>query len=83
LPNQYRSNNAQGAENMDISLFKNFTLSKRNEGIRLQFRPEAFNVFNHPQFQGPDTIVGDSNFGVITSTVNSPRQLQLALKLYF
>jgi hypothetical protein len=72
-----------GAENMDISLFKNFNLSKRNEGIRLQFRAEAFNVFNHPQFQGPDTIVGDSNFGVITSTVNSPRQLQLALKLYF
>jgi hypothetical protein len=72
-----------GAENMDMSLFKNFNLSKRNEGIRLQFRAEAFNVFNHPQFQGPDTIVGDSNFGVITSTVNSPRQLQLALKLYF
>jgi hypothetical protein len=72
-----------GAENMDISLFKNFTLSKRNEGIRLQFRAEAFNVFNHPQFQGPDMIVGDSNFGEITSTVNSPRQLQLALKLYF
>jgi hypothetical protein len=72
-----------GAENMDFSLFKNFNLSKRNEGIRLQFRAEAFNVFNHPQFQGPDTIVGDSNFGAITSTVNSPRQLQLALKLYF
>jgi hypothetical protein len=72
-----------GAENLDVSLFKTFNLSKRNEGIRLQFRAEAFNVLNHPQFQGPDTLVGDSLFGVITSTVNSPRQLQLALKLYF
>jgi hypothetical protein len=72
-----------GAANMDVSLFKNFALSSRNEGIRLQFRAEAFNVFNHPQFQGPDTLVGDSNFGVISSTVNNPRELQLALKLYF
>jgi len=53
------------------------------EGMHLQFRAEAFNVFNHPQFQGPDMSVGDSNFGVITSTVNHPRELQLALKLYF
>jgi len=72
-----------GANNMDVSLFKTFNLSKRNEGIRLQFRAEAFNVFNHPQFQGPDTLVGDSLFGVISSTVNNPRELQLALKLYF
>jgi hypothetical protein len=72
-----------GAGNMDVSLFKQFALSKRNEGIRLQFRAEAFNVFNHPQFQGPDMLVGDSNFGVISSTANNPRELQLALKLYF
>jgi Carboxypeptidase regulatory-like domain/TonB dependent receptor len=72
-----------GTANMDVSLFKQFALSKRNDGIRLQFRAEAFNVFNHPQFQGPDMLVGDSNFGVINSTVNNPRELQLALKLYF
>ena len=72
-----------GAENVDLSLFKNFNLSKRNEGIRLQFRAEAFNALNHPQFQGPHTVVGQSNFGTIDSTVNNPRQLQLALKLYF
>jgi hypothetical protein len=49
----------------------------------LEFRAEAFNVFNHPQFQGPHTTVGQSDFGTITSTVNNPRELQLALKLYF
>jgi Carboxypeptidase regulatory-like domain/TonB dependent receptor len=72
-----------GAENADMSIFKEFAISKLREGMHLEFRAEAFNVFNHPQFQGPDAIVGDSNFGVITSTVNNPRELQLALKLYF
>ncbi len=73
-----------GAENTDMSLFKNFNLSNRNEGIRLQFRAEAFNVFNHPQFQGPHTLVGQTAISdVISSTVNNPRELQLALKLYF
>jgi hypothetical protein len=72
-----------GAENVDMSLFKEFLLSRLREGMHLEFRAEAFNLFNHPQFQGPDTLVGDSNFGVITSTVNKPREMQLALKLYF
>jgi hypothetical protein len=53
------------------------------EGAKLQFRFEAFNALNHPQFNGPDTHVGGGNFGVITSTANSPREVQLALKLYF
>ena len=55
-----------------MSLFKEFLLSRLREGMHLEFRAEAFNLFNHPQFQGPDTLVGDSNFGVITSTVNKP-----------
>jgi hypothetical protein len=72
-----------GARNADLSLFKEFVLSRLREGARLEFRAESFNTFNHPQFQGPDTLVGDSNFGVITSQLNHPRELQLALKLYF
>ena len=72
-----------GARDTAMSIFKEFPISSLREGMRLEFRAEAFNVFNHPQFQGPNTTVGDSNFGVITSTVNNPRELQLALKLYF
>jgi len=72
-----------GARNADMSLFKEFALSRLREGMRLEFRAESFNTFNHPQFQGPDAVVGDSNFGLITSQLNQPRQLQLALKLYF
>ena len=72
-----------GAENFDMSIFKEFPLSRLREGMRGEFRAEAFNTFNHPQFQGPDATVGASDYGMITFTVNNPRQLQLALKIYF
>jgi hypothetical protein len=58
-------------------------LGKIREGMHGEFRAEAFNTLNHPQFQGPDSTVGSSTFGLITSTVNNPRELQVALKLYF
>jgi hypothetical protein len=66
-----------------MSIFKEFPLSKVREGMRAEFRAESFNTFNHPHFQGPDTTVGSSTFGLITAVVNNPRQLQLALKVYF
>jgi hypothetical protein len=72
-----------GARDASISLFKEFPLSRFREGMRLEFRAESFNTFNHPHFQGPDATVGSSSFGLIGSTVNNPRELQLALKLYF
>jgi hypothetical protein len=72
-----------GAKNFDMSLFKEFLMSRIREGMRVEFRAEAFNIFNHPQFQGPSTTVGDNSFGLITSTVNKPRELQVALKIYF
>ena len=72
-----------GARDVSMSIFKEFLLARIREGMRLQFRAESFNTFNHPHFQGPNANVGDSDFGLISSTVNSPRQLQLALKLYF
>ena len=64
-------------------MFKQFSLSMLREGARLEFRLEAFNALNHPQFNPPDTTVNGGNFGVITSTSNSPREVQLALKMYW
>jgi hypothetical protein len=58
-------------------------LSVLREGSFLEFRAEAFNALNHPQFSGPNVTVGSSAFGTVTSQANSPRQVQLALKLYF
>jgi hypothetical protein len=72
-----------GARDVSMSIFKEFPLSKVREGMRAEFRAESFNTFNHPHFQGPDTTVGSSTFGLITAVVNNPRQLQLALKVYF
>ena len=72
-----------GARDLSMSLFKDFSLKRFREGMRLQFRAESFNTFNHPHFGGPNTLVGNPNFGRITSRISSPRELQLALKLYW
>ena len=64
-----------GRWNVDLALAKKFD--------RFQFRAEVFNVFNHAQFAAPGTAVGSPTFGVITSTVKSSRQVQLALKYVF
>jgi hypothetical protein len=70
----------------DTSIFKNFRLSDR---FGLQFRAEAFNIFNHTNFQlGGATGPTGSNkldrpqFGQASGTFN-PRQLQFGLKLSF
>jgi hypothetical protein len=72
-----------GQTNATLSLFKEFALSKIREGMRLEYRIEALNAFNHVQFSGPKTTVGNSNFGQITGQANLPREVQMALKLYF
>ena len=72
-----------GAENADLSLFKEFSIASVREGMRVEYRFETFNAFNHPQFCGPDTTFGDPNFGIITCTANSSREVQMALKLYW
>jgi hypothetical protein len=74
-----------GQANATLSMFKEFSLAKLREGSRLEFRLEAFNALNHPQFQvaSGNLKVGSNSFGQINGTANSPREVQLALKLYF
>ena len=69
-----------GVDNFDISVFKNTNISER---LKLQFRAESFNSFNRVQFGVPNTSINSSAFGVISSQQNSPRNLQLALRLLF
>jgi hypothetical protein len=67
--------------NVDISLFKAVTLHER---YNLQFRAEAFNATNSPQFNTPSTSLTSTSAGVVTLTqVNDPRNIQLSLRLRF
>jgi hypothetical protein len=69
-----------GRTNWDMSLFKNFVI---HEQTRFEFRAEAFNIFNHPQFGLPNANIGNAQVGQITSTVGNPRQLQMGLRFQF
>ncbi len=68
------------AQNWDLSLMKNFAL---RESTGLQFRAEAFNLFNHPNPATPDTAIDDGqSFSKIFGSL-SPRILQFSLALKF
>ncbi|MGA8273960.1 MAG: carboxypeptidase-like regulatory domain-containing protein [Candidatus Sulfotelmatobacter sp.] len=69
--------------NTDFSAIKHFTLPYR-DGMKLDFRAEFFNLFNHVQLGLPGADISTpSTFGVVNSTVNNPRVIQFALKLNF
>jgi hypothetical protein len=71
-----------GQKTWDFGLFKNFKVA---EGHTLQFRWEAFNFLNTPQFGAPDNIYSpaNTNFGRISSTVIDQREMQFGLKYRF
>jgi len=78
-----------GFEDIDLSLFKDTRITEK---LKAQFRADAFNLFNHPNFAQPQRTVSTAagnSFGQITGTRSPPgdagssRQIQLALKLLF
>jgi hypothetical protein len=71
-----------GSDNYDMALSKNLPLT---ESKSLDFRMEAFNVFNHAQFFGPTAVDGNissSTFGHVVSAA-PPRLMQVAIKFSF
>ncbi len=68
-----------GRTNLDLTISKHFII---REGMDLELRGDAFNVFNRTQFENPDTTITDSTFGQISTTYPS-RILQLALHFQF
>ena len=71
-----------GRVNMDFVLHRIFPISAR-EGMAIEFRAEAYNLFNHPQFQFPGATIGTASAGVISATAVPNRILQMAMRLSF
>lgn len=71
-----------GFNTADLSVRKTFSAGER---IKIEFRAEAFNAFNHPNFSQPDAVVtdGPGASGVITGTSTAMRQVQFGLKISF
>jgi hypothetical protein len=82
-----------GAWQMDIAMRREFPIRER---LTLQFRAEAFNVFNHPNFGTVNSMFGQTTFGQATATLanslgvlsplyqqGGPRSMQFALRLRF
>jgi hypothetical protein len=80
-----------GFENFDFTLMKDFRLGKENNR-RLEFRAEAYNLFNHWNPGNPNTALTlnystgantNANFGTISGTTGQARHLALAMKFRF
>lgn len=77
---------APGFEDIDFAVSK---LTAIKERVSLQFRAEAFNLFNHPNFAQPSNNIAAANYGQILATrtargdLGSSRQLQLGMKFIF
>jgi hypothetical protein len=69
-----------GAGNWDATLIKSVAIRNR---VNFAFRAEAQNIFNHPWFALPNTTLGSSTFGQITSDYNTPRKIQLGGRITF
>jgi hypothetical protein len=82
-----------GESQINLAMRREFHIK---DAVGLQFRAEAFNLLNHPNFGYVDYILTDATFGQATKMLNQslgtvapqyqqggPRSLQFALKLHF
>lgn len=73
-----------GFAQLDLGLHKDFPLPR--EGSRVEFRAEFFNLFNRVQFGRPNqasSTAANNTFGQVTTQINDPRLIQMALRLRF
>ena len=77
-----------GQFNVDLSMIKSTPIGH----VTTEFRIEAFNIFNHPQFANPNTTIGNAAAGVISAMLSNPscsvcgtveRNIQLGFKVRF
>ena len=80
FPQMFNNLRSDAANNVDLSMLKNFHISEK---MALQYRFEAFNAFNRTQFAAPNLSPTSSAFGTINSQANVSRSIQMGLKLKF
>jgi len=75
---------SSGVNNWDFALFKRTTFGP-DERLGIAFRAEFFNMFNRMQWAPPNTSVGSSTFGQVSSIYpgTNPRLIQFGLKFIF
>ncbi len=69
-----------GINNWDFSLTKDTKITER---FSLSYRAEIFNLFNRVQFNPPGNTFGSAQFGLVSGQLNTPRLIQMALRLTF
>ena len=81
LSSQFTGVRADGINNFDFSLYKNFRI---REKARAQFQVQGFNALNHVQFGPPNVAPANTAFGSITDEKgHGQRQITLAFKLLY
>ncbi|MCX6628280.1 MAG: TonB-dependent receptor [Candidatus Solibacter sp.] len=82
LSSRFSGIRSDGPNNIDLSVIKNTQIKER---LRLQFRAEAINFLNHPQFTlgSTNTSPTSSAFGTVTGEFAWPRVIQFGLKVLF
>jgi hypothetical protein len=80
FPTYFNNLRIDSMNNFNANLTKSFVV---HENVKVQFRAESFNLTNRVVFATPNLTATASTFGYITSDTNSPRAIQLALRLTF
>ncbi|HLJ15147.1 MAG TPA: carboxypeptidase regulatory-like domain-containing protein [Bryobacteraceae bacterium] len=69
-----------GFQDWNLGLFKKFAVNERSG---FEFRAEAFDVINHPNWSAPNFNPTSAAFGKVTGKTNLSRNIQLSLRFYF
>jgi hypothetical protein len=80
FPTRFSDLRADKVQQVDFSIIKGFRITER---VRMTYRCEFFNSTNRAIFNAPDLSPTSSTFGRILSQANTPRRIQMALRLVF
>jgi len=80
LSQRFNDVRGDGTNQWDLSVIKN---TRIRESMKVQFRAEFLNAFNHANFAAPNTRPISTAFGQVTSQAGYPRRIQLGLKILF